>query len=61
MTDDGVMNATMRRTPWPAGPARGSTCKSCGRRAAQRRLASVGARRGAGTMAGGPSAAAGAA
>jgi hypothetical protein len=45
MTDDCVMNATIRIAPWQAGHARGSTSKTCWRRAAQRRLASVGASR----------------
>ena len=53
MTDDGVMNATMRMTPWQAGHASGSTSRICRRSAAHRRLASGGARRGAGTIASG--------
>jgi hypothetical protein len=52
ITDAWVMNATMRIAPWQVGHASGSTSKSCCRRAAQRRLASVGASRGAGTIAG---------
>ena len=34
MTDDGVMNATRRITPWQDGHARGSTSKICCRSAA---------------------------
>jgi len=61
ITDASVMHATMRIAPWQVGHASGSTSKSCCRRVAQRRDASLGASRGAGPMAGGPSAAVGAA
>jgi hypothetical protein len=61
ITDLCVMNATIRIAPWHVGHARGSTAKIGWSSAAHRRLASVGARRGAGTMAGGPSAPVGAA
>ena len=52
-----VMNARIRMGPRQVGHASGSTSKICWSRAAHRRLASLGASRGAGTMAGGPSAA----
>jgi len=52
------MNATIRMAPWQAGHASGSTSKICWSNAAHRRLASVGASRGAGTVAGGTAAAA---
>lgn len=55
------MKATIRIAPWHVGHARGSTSKICWSSAAHRRLASVGARRGAGTITGGASAVAGAA
>ena len=55
------MNATTRRGPWQVGHARGSTSKICCRSDAHRRDASVGARRGAGTISGGVSAATGSA
>jgi len=61
ITDAWVMQATMRIAPWQDVHASGSTAKSCRRSAARRRMASLGARRGAGSIAGGPSAAAGAA
>ena len=61
ITDAWVMHATTRIVPWQVGHASGSTSKICCSRAAHRRVASLGARRGAGTIAGGPSAAAGAA
>jgi hypothetical protein len=61
ITDVWVMKATMRIAPWQVGHLSGSTSKICWRRAAHRRVASVGASRGAGTIAGGPSATAGAA
>ena len=61
ITDVWVMQATMRIAPWQDGHASGSTSKICCSRAAHRRVASVGANRGAGTIAGGPSAAVGAA
>jgi hypothetical protein len=48
-----VMTATLRIAPWQDGHVSGSTSKICWRSARHRRLASVGARRGAGTMAGG--------
>jgi len=50
------MHATIRMAPWQAGHARGSTSKICWSRVAQRRVASPGASRGAGTIAGGSSA-----
>ena len=53
ITDAWVMNATMRMAPWQVGHASESTSKICCSRVAHRRLASVGARRGAATMAGG--------
>ena len=46
MTDDCVMTAPRRITPWPVGHASGSTSKRCWSRAAHRRTASVGASRG---------------
>lgn len=58
ITDAWVMKATRRIAPWQDGHASGSTSKICCRSAAHRRLASVGARRGAGTMAGATAAAA---
>ena len=61
ITDVCVMKATMRIAPWQVGHASGSTSKNCWSSAAHRRVASVGASRGAGTMAGGPSAVASAA
>ena len=61
MTDDCVMNATMRITPWQDGHARGSTSEICCRSAAHRRLASVSASLGAGTIRGGALAVAGSA
>jgi uncharacterized protein (DUF2141 family) len=61
MTDACVMKATRRIAPWQVGHASGATSKICCRSAAHRRVASVGASRGAATIAGGPSAAAGAA
>ena len=53
ITDAWVMNATMRMAPWQVGHASESTSNICCSRVAHRRLASVGARRGAATMAGG--------
>ena len=47
ITDVCVMNATIRIAPWHVGHARGSTSKICWSSAAHRRLASVGASRGA--------------
>jgi hypothetical protein len=44
------MNATMRMVPWHVGHASGSTSKICCRSAAHRRVASVGASRGATTI-----------
>ncbi|MEX1113148.1 MAG: hypothetical protein WED32_01695 [Patescibacteria group bacterium] len=61
ITDVCVMNATISIVPWQAGHARGSTSKICWSSAAQRRVASAGASRGAGTIAGGPLAGAGSA
>jgi len=61
MTDGCMMQATRRIAPWHVVQASGSTSKICWSSAAHRRLASVGASRGAGTIAGGPSAPAGAA
>ncbi len=61
ITDVWVMNATTRMGPWQVGHASGSTSTICWSRVAHQRVASVGASRGAGTIAGGPSAAAGAA
>jgi len=58
ITDGCVMNATIRIAPWQAGHARGSTSKICWSRVAQRRVASDGASRGAGTIAGGVAASA---
>jgi hypothetical protein len=58
MTDAWVMNAMIRMGPRHVGHARGSTSKICWRRAAHRRVASVGASRGAETIAGGTAAAA---
>jgi hypothetical protein len=57
MTDDCVMNATPRIAPRQVGHASGSTSKICCRSNAHRRATSVGARRGAGAIAGGPAAA----
>jgi hypothetical protein len=51
ITDVCVMKATMRIAPWQVGQASGSTSKICCKRAAHRRVASVGASRGAGTIA----------
>jgi transposase len=61
ITETWVMNATTRMGPWQVGHASGSTSKICCKRAAHRRVASVGASRGAGTIRGGVSAAAGSA
>ena len=61
ITDAWVMHAMIRIGPRHVGHASGSTSTICCNRAAQRWTASVGASRGAGTMAGGPSAVAGAA
>ena len=61
ITDAWVMNPTTRMGPWQVGHASGSTSNICCRRAAHRRVASLGARRGAGTIRGGVSAAAGSA
>jgi transposase len=61
ITETWVMNATTRMGPWPVGHASGSTSNICCNRAAHRRVASVGASRGAGTIRGGVSAAAGSA
>ncbi len=58
ITEAWVMNAMIRMGPRHVGQASGSTSKICCRSAAHRRLASVGASRGAGTMAGGTAAAA---
>ena len=55
------LNATTRIVPRHVGHARGSTSKNCCRSAAHRRDASVGANRGAGTIAGGAPASAGSA
>ena len=52
ITDVWVMNATIRMGPWQVRHASGSTSTICCRRAAHRRVASVGASRGAETMAG---------
>ncbi len=61
ITDAWVMKATIRIVPWHDGHASGSTSKICWRSAAHRRDASVGASRGAGTIAGGTAAAVGSA
>ena len=61
ITDACVMNATIRIALWQVGQASGSTSKICCRNAAHRRVASLDARRGARTIAGGPSMATGAA
>jgi hypothetical protein len=53
ITDVWVMKATMHIAPWQDGHASGSTSKICCRSAAHRRVASVGASLGAGSMAGG--------
>ena len=53
------MNATTRMGPWQVGHASG--LENLRSSAAQRRVASISASRGAGTIAGGPSVAAGAA
>ena len=46
ITDRGVLNATTRILPWPVGPARGATSPLCGRSAAHRWDATVGATHG---------------
>jgi hypothetical protein len=61
ITDVWVMPATRRLAPWQDGHASGSTSKICWSRVAHRRLASVGASRGAGMITGGASSAAGSA
>jgi hypothetical protein len=55
ITDVWFMRATMRIALWQDGHDSGSTSVIFWRSAAQRPLASVGASRGVGTMAGGPS------
>ena len=61
ITDGCVMQATRRITPWQLGHARGSTSQICWSSVAHRRVASGSASRGADTIVGGPSAAAGSA
>jgi hypothetical protein len=61
ITDGCVMKATRRIAPRQVGQPSGSTSKICWSSAAHRRVASVGASRRAGTIAGGPAAVASAA
>lgn len=61
ITDGCVMQATRRIAPQQVGQTSGSTSNICCRRTAHRRVASVGATRGAGMIMGGASTAAGSA
>jgi hypothetical protein len=56
ITDAWAMKARIRMVPWHFGHTSGSTSKICRSIAAHRRVASVGAKRGAGTISAGASA-----